>query len=161
MPRKADLPLHSDKGRGWDGPGAKSRMLDAATDGDGNINFEQAAQGFTYFVGERSDPKRGDFKSPFADMIDGSKKVVYRGVIAALGRNGQVKGISGEERAKGKRFLEQQRDRFPIEERKDLAQNATYLKFELGEQKREKELEAIKKYSFKINDLLKVFFDSN
>ena len=137
MPRKADLPLHSDKKRKWDGPAAKGRMLDAATDGDGNISFEKAAQGFTYFIGERSDPKRGDFKSPFADIIDGTKKVVYRGVTAALSRNGSVKGISAEERAKGKRFLEGQRDRFP-KDTEDLMQGVTVLKFEASEPKREK-----------------------
>jgi len=72
MPRKADLPLHSNKNRAWDGPAARRRMVDAAKDSDGNIKFEEAAQGFTYFTGDRSDPKQGDFKSPFADIISGT-----------------------------------------------------------------------------------------
>jgi hypothetical protein len=111
-------------------------MLDAATDGDGNIEFEKAAEGFTYFVGERSDPKRGDFKSPFADLIDGSKKVVYRGVTAALSRNGSVKGISAEERKKGKSFLEGQRDRFPKNDKGDAQE--IVIQFQAGEADRSK-----------------------
>jgi len=40
----ASLPL-ADQGRAWDGPGAASRMLNAASDGD-KINKSEASRGF-------------------------------------------------------------------------------------------------------------------
>ena len=110
--RSSSLP-EAPRGRPWDGPGAAKRMLDAATSDD-KINKSKASRGFTLI---RGDPQnRGSYILPFADVIDGSVHVVYRGVVAALGAlsgaRGGVKDISDSERKGAVSFLEGQRGRF-------------------------------------------------
>jgi len=135
MARRADLPLHSDKGKTWNGPAAAARMLDAATDGEGVINSGSASEGFTYML--NGGENRGDYKSPFADIIDGTKKVVWGGVNAALARNNQVQGISEDERTSGETFLRGQQARFPDSDEEDRMSYRNVLPFQLEEPQRE------------------------
>lgn len=107
--RKSDLPKAS-RTRTWDGPAARRRMVDDARNEDGRIDVSKASEGFTYVIGDSQ--TQGAYTSPFADMVNGEKRVVLAGVNAALARNNQVKGISDDERASGERFLRRQQARF-------------------------------------------------
>lgn len=75
----ANLPLAS-QDRAWDGPGAASRMLNAASDSDGKINKSEASRGFFKVDGDGS--KKGDYSLPFADIIGGTLTAVPRGIFA-------------------------------------------------------------------------------
>lgn len=76
------LPIGPD--RSWDGPRAAGRMLDAALGEGGTINVRTASRGFFWHDDDGS--KRGDYKLPFADLVDGSLQVIPSGVRAVLGR---------------------------------------------------------------------------
>lgn len=71
--------------RSWDGPAAKKRMRKvASSDGSGDkdkMNWKKYARGFAYVEAGADD--FGAFHLPFADVIDGKLKAVWRGVAAA------------------------------------------------------------------------------
>lgn len=107
----SNLPL-APRSRSWDGSGARRRMLDAVRDDDDNINVSRAMRGFMFRIG---DPQvQSSYKMPFADMIGGQLRVVFRGVTAAIGRlnQGFPNGTTPAQRQRAVRFLERQRDRF-------------------------------------------------
>lgn len=84
------LPV-ADSGRAWDGGAAAGRMLDAATDDEGNISVGEAGRGFLWRDGDGS--KRGDYRLPFADIVNDRLTIVPRGVSAAAARHNQAKGV--------------------------------------------------------------------
>lgn len=96
--------------RPWNGPAARSRMINSARDSDGNINVRQASRGFAFI--RRDGTTVSDYRLPFADLISGTLTVVFRGVTAALGRLNQVQGMTDSQRTEVRNFLEGQRDRF-------------------------------------------------
>lgn len=96
----ASLPL-ADQGRAWDGPGAASRMLNAASDGD-KINKAEASRGFFKVDGDGS--KKGDYSLPFADIIGGTLTAVPRGffAVAAALQGSRGASIEGADAIKSK-----------------------------------------------------------
>ena len=73
----------ADRGRSWDGAGAKKRMINRAKREDGTLDLSKLAQGFLY-RDEKADPTLvTSYKFPFADVIDGELKAVFAGVVAA------------------------------------------------------------------------------
>ncbi|MHA1302726.1 MAG: hypothetical protein ACTSPI_03380 [Candidatus Heimdallarchaeaceae archaeon] len=89
-----NLPL-ADEGREWDGSGARKRML-ARAGGKDNFNKAKYKQGFVALVGKGDN--LGDYKLPFADVINGKLMAVWRGVSAAggvlQGARGGVDGVN-------------------------------------------------------------------
>lgn len=81
----------ADTGRTWDGGAAGGRVLDAATNSDGEINVAKAMRGFIAHVGDGS--KRGDYKLGFADVVNGEITIIPRGVSQAAARLNQTQGI--------------------------------------------------------------------
>jgi hypothetical protein len=90
----------ADRGRSWDGAGAKKRMAARAKKEDGSLDVAKMSQGFLY-RDENADPNNvGSYKFPFADVIDGELKAVFSGVVAAAavvqgGRGGTDVSTSG------------------------------------------------------------------
>ncbi|MFD8335538.1 hypothetical protein ACFV42_23195 [Streptomyces solisilvae] len=73
----------ADRGRSWDGAGAKKRMATRAKKEDGSLDVAKMSQGFLY-RDESADPNNVTaYKFPFADVIDGELKAVFAGVVAA------------------------------------------------------------------------------
>ncbi|MGH6967566.1 MAG: hypothetical protein ACREEN_00480, partial [Stellaceae bacterium] len=73
----------------WDGPAAAERMLSAAGfDGD-NPDSAKARRGFLVY--DSGNPtKKGSYKLPFADVVDGELKAISKGISAAKGRLDQA-----------------------------------------------------------------------
>lgn len=86
------LPL-ADEGTVWDANAAIARVKQWATSSDGQIDYSKYGKAF--FSG--SGDLQGNYKLPFADVIDGELKAVWRGVAAAYaavqGARGGVEGI--------------------------------------------------------------------
>jgi hypothetical protein len=98
----------ADPGTAWDGPGAASRALDAATK-NGKINVGEAGKSFLAHVGDGS--KRGDWKLPYRD----GGRIIPRGVSAAAGRVGQTQGIDqGAAKSKIAGLYSQIHAKFPM-----------------------------------------------
>lgn len=69
----------------WDGPAATERMLDAAGFNGNSPNVTEARAGFLAY--DAGDPKKkGSYKLPFADIIDGKKTAMRSGLDAAAQR---------------------------------------------------------------------------
>ncbi len=79
----SDLPL-ADEAVSWDSGEAIKRVKKWASDADGNIDFKKYRKAFFWVDPENAD-KQGGYKLPFADIIDGDLKAVWRGVAAAMG----------------------------------------------------------------------------
>ncbi len=79
--------------RAWDADAAIKRIKEWAKGDDDKIDFGKYRRAF--FSGDGD--KQGDYKLPFADVIDGELKAVWRGVAAAYeavqGARGGVEGI--------------------------------------------------------------------
>ncbi|AEM88815.1 hypothetical protein [Streptomyces violaceusniger] len=73
----------ADRGRSWDGAGAKKRMIDRAKREDGTLDLSKLAQGFLYRDEKADATLVTSYKFPFADVIDGELKAVFAGVVAA------------------------------------------------------------------------------
>jgi len=131
--RSASLPL-AEKGMAWDGSGAKSRMLNAATS-DGKISRTKASRGFCAVLEDGS--LREHYKLPFADVLDGTLKCVYRGCVAALGRLNQTQGLSEKERSAIRTFLEGQTSRFGEDDEESTADEAVDVAPSQGEESEE------------------------
>lgn len=98
----------ADPGTAWDGPGAASRALEAATK-NGKINVGEAGKSFLAYVGDGS--KRGDWKLPYRD----GGRIIPRGVSAAAGRVGQTQGIDqGAAKSKIAGLYSQIHAKFPM-----------------------------------------------
>jgi HK97 family phage prohead protease len=86
------LPL-APEDRKWDAGAAIKNVKAWASNSDGDIDFKKYGQAF--FAG--SGDKQGDYKLPFADVIDGKLTAVWHGVSAAYaaveGARGGVEGV--------------------------------------------------------------------
>jgi HK97 family phage prohead protease len=84
----SDMPLSAREVE-WDGSAARSRMAKAAsTDGTGNkdkIEWPTYSKGFFWFDGDQAETL-GAYKLPFADVVDGNRTAIWRGVTAAAAR---------------------------------------------------------------------------
>jgi hypothetical protein len=85
---KALLPLAVEN-LGWDAERAIAAVKDWAVDVDGAIDLLKYGQAFFYQV-EDAAVKEGDFKLPFATVIDGSLHAVWNGIHEALSRLGST-----------------------------------------------------------------------
>ncbi|MEU5497966.1 phage minor head protein [Streptomyces griseofuscus] len=84
-----DLPVHEDREAKWEGDQARSRVLDWATDDQGNVDADKLGSAFLYRDPE-GDPATADaYKLGYADVFDngGSPRleIVANGVYAAAG----------------------------------------------------------------------------
>ena len=75
-----DFPLAS-KDRAWDGSGARKRLQAYA----GGENWNKAKYSRGFFVREDKGDNLGDYKLPFADVINGELKAIPRGLFAVAG----------------------------------------------------------------------------
>lgn len=96
------LPI--DRDRAWDGPGAASRMLDAAGIGGKNPRPEQAKRGFLLYDAANAD-LRGSYKLPFADLVDGKLTAFASGIRAAASRLPQT-DAPARERDRARQILD-------------------------------------------------------
>jgi HK97 family phage prohead protease len=89
---KSNLPT-ADPDQDWDAGEAIKNVKAFASDDDGNIDFDTYEKAFFWVVAE-ADDKQGDYKLPFADVIDGKLTAVWNGVAAAMGAlNGAQGGV--------------------------------------------------------------------
>lgn len=89
---KSTLPT-ADPDQDWDAGEAIKNVKAFASDDDGNIDFDTYEKAFFWVVAE-ADDKQGDYKLPFADVIDGKLTAVWNGVAAAMGAlNGAQGGV--------------------------------------------------------------------
>lgn len=87
---KAGLPV-GDRGADWDGAAAAGRVREwAGVDGD-SPDWDKFGQAFFWHAPQPS--KLGDFKLPFADVVDGRLTAMPRGIFAAAG---SVQGSRGQ-----------------------------------------------------------------
>lgn len=73
----------ADEGDEWDAGKAVESLKDWASDDEGNIDFDKYKQGFAWFKSEEPD-LQGSYKLPHHEVVDGTLKVVWRGVAAAM-----------------------------------------------------------------------------
>ena len=85
------LPL-SDRDRAWDAGEAIARVKAWASTDD-KIDFDKYGQAFFWRDTADGDPKQGDFKLPFADVVNGKLIAVWRGITAGAARLDQTQGI--------------------------------------------------------------------
>lgn len=77
----------------WDAGEAIKAIKAYASDDDGNIDFSKYEKAF-FWVVSAADDKQGDYKLPFATVIDGKLQAVWNGVAAAMGAlNGAQGGV--------------------------------------------------------------------
>ncbi|MGO4751403.1 hypothetical protein AB4212_22775, partial [Streptomyces sp. 2MCAF27] len=81
-----DLPVHEERDAAWDGGKAGTRILDWATNDQGNVDPDKLAQAFLYRDPDKDPAMVGAYKLPFADVFtDGSTQrleIVADGVTA-------------------------------------------------------------------------------
>ena len=81
-----DLPVDEDKE--WDGNEAQKNIAKyASSDGSGDkdkIDWTKYRKGFCYYNGDKEENKTS-YKFPIADVVDGSLKAIWNGIIAAMG----------------------------------------------------------------------------
>lgn len=78
----SDLPI-APKDTAWDSGAAIKAIKKWASNDDGDIDFSKYRKCFMWVDGSGGD-KQGDYKLPFADIIDGSPKAVWNGVKAIM-----------------------------------------------------------------------------
>lgn len=77
----------------WSASEAIKALKEKASNSDGDINFTTYKKGF-FYVEDGGGDKQGDYKLPFATVIDGEIKAVWNGVAAAMGAlNGARGGV--------------------------------------------------------------------
>lgn len=88
----SNLPT-ADKDLAWDAAAATGRVKEWASN-DGEIDFGKYKKAFFWVDPENAD-KQGGYKLPFADVIDGNLKAVWKGVAAAMAAlNGARGGLN-------------------------------------------------------------------
>jgi HK97 family phage prohead protease len=95
------LALLNDRNRAWDASAAKARVAKwASSDGSGDKDkVSWSKYGRAFFVGSGED--FGDYHLPFADVVGGELKAVFKGVTSAAGAAQGARGASGYGGAKG------------------------------------------------------------
>jgi len=86
---ETDLPI-ADRDRDWDGDKARTRVLDWATNDNGDVDASKLSQAFLYRDPDKDPETLAAYKMGFADIIDGRLRIVPKGVYAAAGRLNQV-----------------------------------------------------------------------
>lgn len=81
-----ELPLHS-YGTEWDGGAAAARVFDHFTEGD-KVDTAGVAKAFLWRNTKEPEDQKSGYDLPFADIIDGTLKIVPSGVQAAAGGHG-------------------------------------------------------------------------
>ncbi len=93
----SNLPC-ADEGKKWDADAAIKRVKAWASDDDGNIDFKKYRKAFFWVDGDGD--KQGDYKLPFADVVDDKLQAIWHGVSAAYaavkGSHGGVEGIDDD-----------------------------------------------------------------
>lgn len=79
----SNLPINEDTEVSWDSSAAIKRVKDWSSDDNGDIDFAKYRKAF-FWVGEDGE-KQGDYKLPFADVVDDELVAIWRGVAAAMG----------------------------------------------------------------------------
>lgn len=88
----SSLPL-ADPDVSWSASDAIAAIKELATNKDGSLNYGVYKKAFFYCVDGGGD-KQGDYKLPFATVINGDLKAVWNGVAAAMGAlNGAQGGV--------------------------------------------------------------------
>lgn len=98
---KANWPL-AQRDHAWDSAAAHQRILNWATDPDGNVDWKKYASCHFWFDGSAPDPdgdglpdRIGDYKLPFCDVINGEVMAVPRGIFAvAAVLQGSMGGVN-------------------------------------------------------------------
>lgn len=94
-----DLPV-APRDHAWDGPAAKTRVFEAATDEDGAVDTEMIARAFLWRHDDADATTQAAWSLGFADIIDGTLTIVPAGVFATAGGRGvgAVDGLSDDDR---------------------------------------------------------------
>lgn len=105
-----DLPL-APLDMAWSFTAAEANEVLGGADGTNWARFEKAHMFVDRAaITERGEPTRGDFKVPFAKMVGGSLKAVWRGLVAARGALGgarsPLKGVSPEDKKKAQGVID-------------------------------------------------------
>ena len=109
-----NLPI-SPKERAWDGAAAAKRIFEWA--GGDEFSATKARRGFVYYDADAPE-KRGSYKMPFADVIDGKLMAVWNGCKAAMGAvHGSRGGVDmpDEEKRRAHSFLASYYKKFDME----------------------------------------------
>ena len=93
---ETDLPI-TDRDRDWDGRKARTRVLDWATNDDGDVDASKLARAFLYRDPDKDPETLSAYKLGFADVINGRLRIVPKGVFAAASRLNQA-DVPEEER---------------------------------------------------------------
>ena len=80
----SDMPL-AERDMAWDGTAAEKRIAESAGIGGDSPNWEQYAQAFLYQDDEANAETKGAYGFQIADMVDGTQRIVPRGVFAVAG----------------------------------------------------------------------------
>ena len=86
----ANLPI-ADRDTAWDGSGAHNRVVEWASDSEGNIDAGKMKQCFFWYDSSASD-KIGSYKLIFADIKDGKPTAVPKGIFGCAGALGGARG---------------------------------------------------------------------
>ena len=86
---ETDLPI-VDRDREWDGDKARTRVLDWATNNDGDVSAQRLSQAFLYRDPDKDPETLAAYKLGYADVINGRLRIVPRGVFAAASRLNQA-----------------------------------------------------------------------
>jgi hypothetical protein len=107
MPVTVDtsLPLLDDRDRDWDGPAAASAM--AAECGGRGETLDSACMstGFLWRDPDTDEGNLGAYKLPVADIVDGSKRLIWSGAAAAASRLDATDGLTDTDRDRARSAL--------------------------------------------------------
>lgn len=78
--------------RNWSGDDARARVLEWASNADGEVVLSKARRAFL-IVDAANDQLVASYKEGFADIVDGELVAISSGLSAARARLGQVKGV--------------------------------------------------------------------
>lgn len=85
---KLDLPVHDNPDAEWDGDKASARVLEWATDGEGNVDPDKLSAAFLWRDPDADPATAGAYKLGFADVFDndGSPRLeIVAGAVYAIG----------------------------------------------------------------------------
>jgi len=94
-----DLPV-ADRDREWDGAASKTRVFEAATNDDGDVDTEMIGRAFLWRHDDADADTQAAWSLGFADIIDGTLTIIPAGVFATAGGRGvdAVDGLTDDDR---------------------------------------------------------------
>src|SRR5690625_7776578 len=92
----------ADRDRDWDDDKARTRVLDWATNDDGDVDASKLSQAFLYRDPDKDPATLSAYKMGFADIIDGRLRIVPKGVYAAARSEERRVGTEGRGPARKK-----------------------------------------------------------